>query len=517
MLAFSLTACGTKGDTDPQGPQGEQGVPGQNGQDGKDGTVGKDGTSVLTGNGEPAASLGNDGDSYINLDNWDYYVKEKGSWVKKGNIKGSDGADGVDGQNGQDGTDGTSMLSGSGAPTSSLGNDGDSYIDTTTWDYYVKENGSWALKGNIKGSNGQDAVQYIPAIFNNYDGSMLYTFYYEKGSDIVYEGPEPTRDGYIQDGEHYAYDFTGWDKPLENIQVPTIFTAQYEVRNITREYNTAHGIIPNLSEDGNTLTYGLYPQTVVDEAELLNELDALTIPESNGWYEYEDEYYAKVSATPDSSNYKFDNGAAIVSGTTYWFKCEPITWNILSNNDGEYYILSNVLLDAHCYYNSTSNRTIDGQTIYPNNYEHSDIRTWLNNDFYNSAFALGNSHIQTTTVDNSAATTNSTSNTYACNNTQDKVFLPSYKDYINSSYGFSTSTSSTDTRYCRTTDWARARGTHYYTSSGSYQYNGYYWTRSPSSGDSGDAWGVNIDGNPVFNYVYYTNRSVRPAITITIE
>lgn len=276
-----------------------------------------------------------------------------------------------------------------------------------------------------------------------------------------------------------------------------------------------YGKTPVLSEDGKTLTYGLYPQKNVNDSTLVSALNALSTPESNGWYLYDDEYYAKLSANPYLSNYKFDNGTTIVSGTTYWFKCEPITWNILSNTNGEYYILSSVLLDTHCYYNSTSNRTIDGETIYENNYEYSDIRIWLNNDFYNSAFALGNTHIQTTTVDNSVSTNESSSNTYACNNTQDKVFLPSYQDYINSSYGFSTSRDLTDTRCCKTTDWARARGAYYI--KWSYPYNGYYWTRSPFC-EPGVAFSVYNDGKLGVWYVddKFGNSCVRPALTVKI-
>ena len=52
-----------------------------------------------------------------------------------------------------------------------------------------------------------------------------------------------------------------------------------------------------------------------------------------------------------------------------------------------------------------------------NNYKDSDICTWLNNDFYNTAFALENEYIQTTTVDNSNLTTHYVSNSYACENT----------------------------------------------------------------------------------------------------
>ena len=279
------------------------------------------------------------------------------------------------------------------------------------------------------------------------------------------------------------------------------------------------GGIPTLSDDGKKITYGLYPQKNVNNFSLVSALNALTTPESNGWYLYEGDYYAKVSASPYNSSYKFGNGTTISSGTTYWFKCEPITWKVLSNTNDEYYIVSFDLLDVHCYYNLSTNRTIDGQTAYPNNYKYSDIRTWLNEDFYNSAFALGNSHIQTTTVDNSAFTTASESNKYACDNTEDKVFLPSYQDYTNSSYGFSTSTSFTNTRYCETTDWARARGAYYYNYSDSTAYcgKGRYWTRSPDIDSSSCAvWTIGSDGFLSNSYVNSTSTSVRPAITLKI-
>ena len=70
-----------------QGPQGEQGIPGTNGSDGKDGTDGKDGidgkdgTSLLTGEGLPDVSLGKNGDSYIDVNTWNYYSKINGEWI----------------------------------------------------------------------------------------------------------------------------------------------------------------------------------------------------------------------------------------------------------------------------------------------------------------------------------------------------------------------------------------------------------------------------------------------------
>ncbi len=275
---------------------------------------------------------------------------------------------------------------------------------------------------------------------------------------------------------------------------------------------------PFVSSDGKTITYGLYPQTNVNDGALVSTLNALTSTELNGWYLYEGNYYAKVKAKPYRTTYTFDNGAPITEGETYWFRCEPIVWKVLSNKSGEYFILSNLLLDSYCFYSSSSDRTIDGKTVYANNYKYSDIRTWLNNEFYNSAFALGNSHIQLTAVDNSVNTTDSTSNSYACANTEDKIFLLSYKDYTNSNYGFATSKGTTDTRYCKTTDWARVRGVRLGSQTGTYANNGYYWTRSPSGDFSDDAWYVNYDGGFSYYYgqVHNTYLSVRPSLSLRI-
>ena len=274
---------------------------------------------------------------------------------------------------------------------------------------------------------------------------------------------------------------------------------------------------PNLSQDGKTLTYGLYPQKNVNTTDLITELNKLDTPESNGWYLYNDAYYAKLVATPNNTYYEFDNGTKIVSGTTYWFKCDLITWNVLSNGDN-YYVLSSVLLDAHCFYNSQERRVIDGYQIKPNNYEYSDIRTWLNDDFYNTAFSLSKSYIVNTKVDNSAKTTNEASS-YICNDTDDNVFLPSYQDYMNTNYGFVNDGSSSLTRKCKTTDWARARGVYYYNKSN--QFYSPYWTRSPYrytyntelyTSTNVDSTGCMDDGD-----VTLTSYAVRPAIYLDLD
>ncbi len=242
------------------------------------------------------------------------------------------------------------------------------------------------------------------------------------------------------------------------------------------------GIRPSFSEDGKTVTYGMYPQARVSDAALISELNDLPSPEGNGWYLLGGEYYAKATASPLASAYAFSDGARIQGGADYWFAVEPIKWRVLESSGGECLLLSDLLLDVHGYDASS------------NNYANSEIRSWLNADFYEAAFVLGDSYSVASAVDNSAATTDSPSNPNACENTSDRVFLLSYQDYCNASYGFLDNSS----RQCSPTDYAVARGA----SKDSSNVNGYYWTRSPDSGYSNRAWVVTSGGNFFYDYVY---------------
>lgn len=56
---------------------------------------------------------------------------------------------------GEPGENGASLLTGYGAPSNNLGKNGDSYIDTKSWDFYAKNNNVWVKQGNIKGEDGQ--------------------------------------------------------------------------------------------------------------------------------------------------------------------------------------------------------------------------------------------------------------------------------------------------------------------------------------------------------------------------
>jgi hypothetical protein len=56
---------------------------------------------------------------------------------------GSTGPAGTNGANGTNGTNGTAFLSGSGVPAAGLGNNGDTYLDVSTGDLYKKTAGVW--------------------------------------------------------------------------------------------------------------------------------------------------------------------------------------------------------------------------------------------------------------------------------------------------------------------------------------------------------------------------------------
>lgn len=254
---------------------------------------------------------------------------------------------------------------------------------------------------------------------------------------------------------------------------------------------------------GSYILFGEYPQTIKAAAVTVGDA-----PDARGYYPGSDGYYyAKVTATPYSGGYKFSNDATVTSGTVYYFKVEPIKWRILSESGGTALILCESII---------ANKRYDDNS---NNYMNSEIRAWLNNQFYNTAFTeLQKQLILTTEVDNSAYSTGYEANPYACANTNDKIFLPSYRDMINTAYGFNSGYSASDTARRRiTSDYSRATGAYMYTSSGYYG-NGCWWLRSPSNYYGISARGVSFDGFiSSSDGVDITSIGVVPALKIQLS
>ena len=267
---------------------------------------------------------------------------------------------------------------------------------------------------------------------------------------------------------------------------------------------------------GNYIYFGNYPQTIK-----ANNVTVGDTAGSDGYYLGNDgNRYAKVTATPFGSGYKFSNNATVTSGTVYYFKVEPIKWRILEEKDGNAFILCESIIENQTYSSSSVNK-----------YVSSEIRQWLNNEFYNKAFnSLQQELIQITEVDNSARSTNPNNNatqwnngnnSYACANTNDKVFLLSEQEVTDSAYGFNSDYSDSDTaRRKQTSDYSRATGAYMDTNS-SYYGNGWWWLRSPHYSESHHALTVGYNGSATEGnkgHVAYNNyNGVAPALKIRLS
>ena len=236
------------------------------------------------------------------------------------------------------------------------------------------------------------------------------------------------------------------------------------------------------------------------------EARARFVPTVYGKYVYFGEYPQSEVRDPGLvGRLKFQQlaeGIVALDGKRYalakdrYFLFEPIKWRILKKEGHEALLLSDALLDARLF------------SAKSNNYANSEVRAWLNGEFLKMAFPNGGEHIIASSVDNSASTTESSSNPYACEDTSDRVFLLSYRDYENADYGFTDNAS----RCSAPTDYAVAKGAYKNSSNG----NDYYWTRSPRSGSLYGAWCVRADGGRDGDGVNNYGIGVRPCLRVRV-
>ena len=259
---------------------------------------------------------------------------------------------------------------------------------------------------------------------------------------------------------------------------------------------------PTIDLTNEVVKYGLYPQTVINDEELISKLNNLTDSDKhtqNDYYFYNNEYYYKRVASPYKENYKYDNGN-IIQNTTYWFKCEQISWKIIDSTDDTLTLVSNKLLNQARY--STNSRYVD-----------SSIRSWLNGMFYQQSFALGDSQILVTHVDNSQATVDTCGSKGYTDDTDDKVYLLSYQDIITRKYKLSNNSSDPYNTSCKTTDYIRAVGV-YCDQKDGFEYCGDYWTRSCCSSSNLPSC---VNSNDTINHSVKSTYGAcaRPVITIS--
>jgi hypothetical protein len=304
-----------------------------------------------------------------------------------------------------------------------------------------------------------------------------------------------------------------------------------------------YSCVPTDYIPGENIEYGFYPQSLVTDSNLIETLNttAGTLPVEYD-YQYWTEYiyyfpnyldepcamwyidlyhqsivyrgvyftsyrpmYQEFTRTTDYS-LQDDNGYYIEQ--VYWFKFEPISWRILDVKNSKALLMSNLVIDSQNfdYVTPDSQRT---SATHDNNYEQSYIRRWLNTQFLYTSFGfLSGDAVVITNVDNSAASTGVSYNQNACSNTNDSVFLLSYVEVTNASYGFASS----ESRQLRSSDYARSQGVAMYSQDGASN----MWLRSPSAGEDYFSQHVTFDGEFFKSTVDDTSVGVAPVIWISI-
>lgn len=210
----------------------------------------------------------------------------------------------------------------------------------------------------------------------------------------------------------------------------------------------------------------------------------------------------------------------------YYYK-EPIKWRVLSNADGKAFLLSDKNLDIVRYHEEEEVVTWETSTMRSwlngygasknqNSVDYSSTNTGGKDNFIDNAFSADEkAHIADTTVVNDD---NPKYNTEGGNNTTDKIFLLSIAEAKNTSYGFTYSTRSTDTRKSQNTAYVYGGG-----HTGTSSMNGvgeadYWWLRSPGN-ESNCAANVYDDGElyEYGNNVEYSYYAVRPAFNLNLS
>jgi hypothetical protein len=127
------------------------------------------GTKFFTGTGAPAASLGENGDLYLDTSAGMVYVNTNGTWAPIASLKGAQGS---------------GWLFGSGTPANTLGNNGDLYLDTTSTVVWKKTGGAWNELATLTGAGQWQVGQGNP---NGQTAGSVGDLYLDLLSTMVYE------------------------------------------------------------------------------------------------------------------------------------------------------------------------------------------------------------------------------------------------------------------------------------------------------------------------------------------
>ena len=375
-----------------------------------------------------------------------------------------------------------------------------------------------AYSGAVTGTN-----EYVSAILENADGEALYYGRLAQPADaagtVTFTVPEGLADG------NY---------------VLKLFNEQYNGDFNTDYASAFSGVVLSVGEEvtcdvGETIEFGTYPQSRVTDEETIAALNAAEKVwtsycyysgtgnrdgkmQPGDWMRFADLYCngekyravaideyrpAQTSLSNPTGGFQERNGYE--KGNTYYFRYEPLLWRVLDPVAG--LILCEYAIDAQPYqnmiYSTQAGRYYQTKScdIYSNDYVTSSIRAWLNADFYETAFTeKQKAKINTTTLNNDSFEYPE----YNSGETSDNVFLLSYTEARNASYGLG------DDAYRITvgTDYAKSQGNEVKSEKSE------WLLRSP--GHNGTVGMIHVDGGSSAGcFTCWAAMGVRPAVSLS--
>mgnify|MGYP003571312017 CR=1 FL=1 len=239
--------------------------------------------------------------------------------------------------------------------------------------------------------------------------------------------------------------------------------------NLIKKQFTMYQIMTKHSEmnecDYEYLYFGSYPQHEITDQNIVSQLEKLK-ENSQGYIEYRNRLFVKFTVEYNFQHVSqgqegdevFYETTGFWPNTTHYFIVEPICWLVLKNDNGTLTLISEEILNSRQFNSHTETRVIDGKEIYPSNYGYSDIREWLNNDFYNIAFTSKEKEMIQEVTNSNKCLSNFLTSIEEAEDTQDLVYLASYQDVTNREYGFLKDPICDASRLCHATDFALAHG-----------------------------------------------------------
>lgn len=229
----------------------------------------------------------------------------------------------------------------------------------------------------------------------------------------------------------------------------------------------------DFSQAAEKITFGSYPQSEITG-------DALTSTISEASYDTSGRTTIG-GVTYYKLTWKYDSkGNKVQLDRPRYFKCEPITWNLILKSNGEGKLIAERALDA-CIYSGADSP----------DYSSSYLKKWIEDNFYEVAF---------TAEEKKSIIANT------------KAAPPSFADMISVSYGF---TSNTD-RCIVSTDFADC------ISGKSHPQTASYWIQAGYIGSDGSTNSI-VAGKGVYNSLLYVMPSIRvydtvlPTVTVSPE